>query len=149
MGCWPQFMEQVFSPLDSRYQKYLPATLSEQAGLESQVEVEKQWLLALMDEGLLEKKSEEELSASLAGLSFAEIEEIEKTTQHATRALVEAIANRLNNSGLEEAARWVHVGLTSFDTVDTAQRHRFKRFFEQDYFSQLEELKNSVASFGA
>lgn len=134
-------MESLFSPLDTRYQKHLPATLSEQQSLQSQIEVEKQWLLALMEEGLLEKKSDDELNAALAGLSFEEIEEIEKTTQHATRALVEAIANRLSDSGMEEAAKWVHVGLTSFDTVDTAQRHRVKVFFEKDYFSQLEELK--------
>src|SRR5687768_16211935 len=116
----------TFSPLDLRYQKDLPWSLSEEAYLKAQVEVEKIWLLTLMETGICPKVPEKKIVAALEGLGFQEIEEIEIKTQHATRALVEAIAERLKKAKLDALVPWVHVGLTSFDTVDTAARLRLK-----------------------
>ena len=137
-------MSDLFSPLDTRYSKDLPTSLGEQKVIETQVEVEKVWLTVLMNEGLCPKIDGEQLDKIFAGVSQAEIDEIESRTQHATRALVEVLIERLKRSKNEEAASWVHVGLTSFDTVDTAQRLRLKKFFELDGNAALEGLKSEL-----
>jgi adenylosuccinate lyase len=134
----------LFSPLDTRYSKDLPASLSEEALLEAQIEIEKKYLLALMQEGLCPRIDETELDKLFAGVTFAEIEEIETTTQHATRALVETLALRLKKGGHPKAASWVHVGITSFDTVDTATRLRLRKFFEVDMLVAIDELDNEL-----
>jgi adenylosuccinate lyase len=140
------FFMTVFSPLDARYKEILPATLSEEAWLLAQVQVESEWLLELKARGFIkEDLSKEKLDSALKGLSQDEITEIEKTTQHATRALVEAIAHRLKKGGLSETAAWTHVGLTSFDTVDTAQRVRLKQFFKTDFCAQIDQLTKELA----
>ena len=134
-------MEEHFSPLDTRYAKYIPSSLSEESTLKFQIEVEKQWLLAIADSGIAPSIKAEELEEAFHGVSFAEIEEIEAKTQHATRALVEVLANRLKNVGREDLSHWVHVGLTSFDTVDTAQRLKLKNYLEIDFFPLISRFK--------
>ena len=134
-------MEVHFSPLDVRYKKDLPRTLAEEKRLEDQIKVEKKWLMALGQAGVIPKVDEQKMETALDGLSFDEIAAIEKTTQHATRALVEAMNVRFLNHGCEDLVPWTHVGLTSFDTVDTAQRVNFKEFFIEDALPLLDELK--------
>ncbi len=138
--------ELLFSPLDNRYRKGLPRSLSEQALLEAQIQVEIQYLECLMEEGLVgEAVSQADLQKILSDLSFSEIEAIEERTQHATRALVEAIIDRLKKSGHSKASEWIHVGITSFDTVDTAARIRLKKYFTADGFVAIENLKKELA----
>ena len=50
-----------------------------------------------------------------AGFDLAEIEELEKTTRHDVVAFLESVARRVG-----PASRYVHLGLTSSDVVDTA-----------------------------
>jgi len=134
-----------FSPLDTRYKEILPESLSEEAWLLAQITVEREWLLELQSRGIItEKLSREEFDKVFNGVSAEEIAEIEKTTQHATRALVETLINRLKKAGHKENARWVHVGLTSFDTVDTAQRVRLKAFVENDFVPEINKLKDTL-----
>ncbi len=134
----------LFSPLDLRYAKDLPVQLSEQALLEAQVSVERAWLLTLVDFGLCPKINENEIRKAWSGLTFDEIEVFEQRTQHATRALVEALAERLTKSGRGDVAGWVHVGMTSFDCVDTAQRLRLATFFKEAAAAQMEGLKKEL-----
>jgi adenylosuccinate lyase len=136
----------AFSPLDLRYKKDIPETLSEKAFLKAQVTVEKEYLLGLMSEGLCPSLSEKSLDKILDGVSSDEIDQIEKRTQHATRALVEVIAKRLKKAGHGDIAHWVHVGITSFDTVDTAYRLRLKNYFALQGFGVIEKLKESFLS---
>jgi adenylosuccinate lyase len=51
------------------------------------------------------------------------------------------LAHRLEKAGQAEVAHWVHVGITSFDTVDTAQRLRLKKFFKADFMPAYSGLK--------
>ena len=134
----------LFSPLDVRYARDLPASLSEDAVLSSQIAVEKAYLLSLMDEGLCPRIDERDLDPVFQGVTFGEIEEIERRTQHATRALVEVLAERLRQAGHPKCAEWVHVGITSFDTVDTAQRLRIKTFFVRDAWPAIDALKKEL-----
>src|ERR1700694_2778364 len=50
------------------------------------------------------------------GFDIARIEEIEQTTQHDVIAFTTAVAEKVGPS-----ARWLHVGITSSDVIDTAQ----------------------------
>ena len=132
-----------FSPLDTRYKETLPEALSEEAWLLAQIEVEREWLLELQERKIVsEKMSRSDFDKACDSITAEEIAEIEKTTQHATRALVETIINRLKKAGFAENARWVHVGLTSFDTVDTAQRVRLKSYIENDFVPEINKLKD-------
>ncbi len=50
-----------------------------------------------------------------ASFDIARIDEIEQTTQHDVIAFTTAVAERVG-----PAARWLHLGLTSSDVLDTA-----------------------------
>lgn len=134
----------TFSPLDGRYRNDLPWELSEEASLFFQLEVEKAWFKILIEKGLSPKISDADLNKVFSAVTQEKIDEIEKTTRHATRALVEAIANEFKAIGQVDAARWVHVGLTSFDTVDTAQRLRLRAYLEKAFQPALNSLKKTL-----
>lgn len=129
-----------FSPLETRYKKDLSPHLSEQAWIAAQVFYELKYLHALMQQGCLKEHSFEVMERACEGLGLAEIEAIESRTHHATRSLVEAIAARLMAAGMSDAAQWVHVGITSFDTVDTASRIRLRHFINEDYFPDHQRM---------
>jgi adenylosuccinate lyase len=134
----------TFSPLDGRYKRDLVWELSEEASLHFQLQVEGAWLEILGEEGLCPKLSSSEVAKILAGVTQEKIDVIERTTQHATRALVEAIAAEFKAAGKNDHARWVHVGLTSFDTVDTAQRLRLKSYVSKEFMPLLGELQKTL-----
>jgi adenylosuccinate lyase len=136
--------DRTFSPLDGRYSKDLPQVLSDESALKSQVTVELAYLMTLMDFGLCPKLSQSEVEKIWSGIEQSEIDQIEATTQHATRALVEALARRLEKAGHPKVASWVHVGITSFDTVDTALRLRLKDYVLNDYLPACEKLKATL-----
>src|SRR3990172_12940811 len=50
-----------------------------------------------------------------AEFELSRIYEIEKTTNHETVALIEAISEKVGPAG-----RWIHMGLTSSDVLDTS-----------------------------
>lgn len=131
-------MDAHFSPWDTRYAKDIPWRLSEEASTEAQVEVEAAWLLALMDEGLCPKMPAAELKSLWNKITFEEVAAFEARTQHATRALVEALRERLIKAQRNDVANWVHVGMTSFDCVDTAARLRVKRYLDEDAKAALD-----------
>lgn len=138
----------LFSPFDTRYAKDLPSSLSEEALIQAQVDVEIAWLETLAANGVCATFDVEQVRKAFAGVSLAEIEVIEARTQHATRALVEVLAGRLEKVGLKDLAKWVHVGITSFDTVDTAQRLRLKRFLFQDFEKSSRDLEETIVKLG-
>lgn len=138
----------VFSPLDGRYESQLPDTLSEESSIQFQVDVEAAWLLTLGEYKIAPKIPESVLQKVWSKVSSDEIAAIEQRTQHATRALVEVLAERLTREGYEELAQWVHVGLTSFDTVDTAYRLRWRAFYRQDFLPELNRLIEYLVDLG-
>lgn len=132
-------MDFAYSPLDRRYKEALPQILSEEASFSFQIEVEGNWLKTLRDEKICPSFEDKDLDKILSKVSFQRVEEIEKRTQHATRALVEGIAEELEKNGKKDLSQWVHVGLTSFDVVDTASRLRLKTYIQKDFFPLLDK----------
>jgi len=137
-------MDFVFSPLDRRYRELIPGVLSEEASFSFQVQVESEWLKVLRDEGICPDFDDRVLDSTLLDVSFARVEEIEKRTQHATRALVEAVAEDITKSGRADVAKWVHVGLTSFDVVDTASRLRLKSYMTKEWAPLMQKSMNQL-----
>jgi adenylosuccinate lyase len=78
------------------------------------LEVELAVCEAWMEEGAIPREAMEEIRDK-AGFDVDRILEIEATTHHDVIAFVSAVAERIGPSG-----RYVHLGLTSSDVVDTA-----------------------------
>ena len=78
------------------------------------LEVELAVCEAWMEEGRIPPEAMEEIRTK-AGFDVARILEIEATTHHDVIAFVSAVAERIGPNG-----RYVHLGLTSSDVVDTA-----------------------------
>ena len=138
-------MDIVFSPLDRRYKENIPPVLSEESSFSFQLDIEAEWLKTLRDEKICPHFEDSDLARALVNVSFSRVEEIEKRTQHATRALVEAISEALTTAGLAEIGNWVHVGLTSFDVVDTASRLRLKAYMQDEFFPLIEKIQDQLS----
>ena len=87
--------------------------------------------------GLIPKEDVEKIAAN-AGFDIAEIDEIEKTTKHDVIAFLTSVANTLG-----EESRWVHYGMTSSDTIDTAVALQMKDSM-QIIIKDVEEIMGSV-----
>lgn len=87
--------------------------------------------------GLIPKEDVEKIAAN-ANFDIAEIDEIEKTTKHDVIAFLTSVANTLG-----EESRWVHYGMTSSDTIDTAVALQMKDSM-QIIIKDVEEIMASV-----
>ncbi len=82
---------------------------------------------------------------SYASFDLNRIQEIEREVRHDVIAFTTAVAEALKSSGAEQAARWLHYGLTSNDVVDTAQALQIKEasaIIMRDLDELSEVLKN-------
>lgn len=85
------------------------------------LEIELAVLEAYADQGRIPRKDLEKIRAH-AFTTVDEIEEREEKTQHDVIAFVEAIADKVGPAG-----RWIHMGLTSSDILDTATAIQIKQ----------------------
>ncbi len=85
-----------------------------QAKYDAWLKVEIAAVKAWCELGLIPKEDAEKIEKN-AKFDIAEIDEIEKTTKHDVIAFLTSVANNLG-----EESRWVHYGMTSSDTIDTA-----------------------------
>ncbi|MCI4399725.1 MAG: adenylosuccinate lyase [Campylobacteraceae bacterium] len=85
-----------------------------QAKYDAWLKVEIAAVKAWCELGLIPKDDAEKIEKN-AKFDIAEIDEIEKTTKHDVIAFLTSVANNLG-----EESRWVHYGMTSSDTIDTA-----------------------------
>ena len=80
---------------------------------------------------------------SYAAFDLNRIQEIEREVRHDVIAFTTAVAETMKAHGAEQAARWLHYGLTSNDVVDTAQALQIKEasaLIARD----LEDLSNTL-----
>jgi adenylosuccinate lyase len=85
-----------------------------QAKYDAWLKVEIAAVKAWCELGLIPKEDAEKIEKN-AKFDIAEIDEIEKTTKHDVIAFLTSVANNLG-----EESRWLHYGMTSSDTIDTA-----------------------------
>lgn len=124
----------TISPLDFRFvggdaalHAALHPYLSEEGAILHKAEVEGELARAQADVGLMDRTVAERIAAAAKGVDPAAVAEEEKKTRHDVRALVNVMCARLR----PEDARFVHLGATSYDIVDTANALRYKRAIEK------------------
>lgn len=139
----------AISPIDGRYRsktEALGAYFSEFALIKYRVRIEIEYLLALMNRGILPSKnspSQEELQNIYLQFSMEDAEVIktlEKTTNHDVKAVEYFIKGRLKDLGGDEALEFVHFGLTSQDINNTAIPLSIKEALQQVLFPAFEAL---------
>jgi adenylosuccinate lyase len=97
------------------------ALWTEQAKFEQWLEVEIAHCRALEETGRIPKDDLDVIMVK-SSIDLERILEIERTTQHDVIAFLEAVGEKVG-----PPARWIHLGLTSTDIVDTAQALTIRR----------------------
>ena len=112
-------------PLDYRYgREGMKAVFSEESRIQYQMNVEAALARAHASLGTISKADADEISrvASLDVVSVDRIKEIEKETRHDLMAMVKAMTEKCSG----DAGKYVHLGATSNDIVDTATALQLK-----------------------
>src|SRR5438270_9720986 len=117
------------SPMDSRFYggdpalyKALHPYLSAAAAIKYMARVEGALALALADVGITDKNIANAIASVADRITAQEVADEETRTRHDVRALVNVIRNQVP----DEAKRFVHLGATSYDIVDTANALRYR-----------------------
>ena len=112
-------------PLDYRYgREDMKAVFSEESRIQNQMYVEAALARAHASLGTISEEDAKEITrvASLDVVSVDRIKEIEKDTRHDLMAMVKAMTEKCNG----DAGKYVHLGATSNDIVDTATALQIK-----------------------
>jgi adenylosuccinate lyase len=130
----------AISPLDSRFyggdaQLYaaLHPYLSEEGRVKAQAKAEAALARALAEEGLAPESAAEAIAAAAARIGAAEVYAEEARIGHDVRALV----NKIREQVPEDARRFVHLGATSMDIVDTANAWRYREAIDRVVIPRL------------
>jgi adenylosuccinate lyase len=144
----------AISPLDGRYFKQVESLtdfFSEFALIKARVIVEVEYFIALCELPLPQLKNcNPACFDSLRNIyhQFSEqdafrIKEIEKTTNHDVKAVEYFLKEHFDQLQLSEFKEFIHFGLTSQDINNTASPMLMKRFHEEVYLKQLNEVKDT------
>ncbi|HYK98537.1 MAG TPA: lyase family protein, partial [Candidatus Acidoferrales bacterium] len=124
----------AISPMDYRFvggdqklQKEIGPYLSGAAVIRYQARVEGALALAMSDVGICDRKIADAIARAADQVTPQEVAEEETRTRHDVRALVNIIRARVP----DEAKRYVHLGATSYDIVDTANAVRYREAVER------------------
>jgi adenylosuccinate lyase len=118
----------AISPMDSRY--YIAALapyLSYAATIRYQARVEAALATAMADAGICDRAVATAITAAAERVTPEEVAAEEQRTRHDVRALVNVIQANVP----DEAKRFVHLGATSYDIVDTANALRYRECVER------------------
>ena len=130
----------AISPLDSRFyggdaQLYaaLHPYLSEEGRVRAQARAEAALARALAEEGIAPVAAADAIAAAADRIGAAEVYAEEARIGHDVRALV----NQIRAKVPPEARRFVHLGATSMDVVDTANAWRYREAVERVLIPRL------------
>ena len=130
----------AISPLDSRFyggdpQLYaaLHPYLSEEGRVRAQAKAEAALARALAEEGIAPVAAADAIAAAADRIGAAEVYAEEARIGHDVRALV----NQIRAKVPPEARRFVHLGATSMDVVDTANAWRYREAVERVLIPRL------------
>jgi adenylosuccinate lyase len=130
------------SPLDHRYsmreEEFQEYTyyFSEEATIRYQLMVELAVVKALNLRGVCSGEVVEEVEKAVEEIDVEEVYREELKTRHNIRALVNVIRSKVS----DRAKPYIHLSLTSYDIVDTANFLRFKEAAKKSLIPHLEEL---------
>ena len=131
-------------PLDYRYgREDMKAVFSEDSRIQNEMLVEAALARAHARLGTIPESAAAEITrvASLDVVSVERIKEIEKETRHDLMAMVKAMTEKCEG----DAGKFVHLGATSNDIVDTATALQLKAAME----IVLEDVDNLIMTFAA
>ena len=124
----------AISPMDYRFvggdqklQKEIGPYLSGAAVIRYQARVEGALALAMSDVGICDRMTADAIARAADQVTPQEVAEEETRTRHDVRALVNIIRARVP----DDAKRYVHLGATSYDIVDTANAVRYREAVER------------------
>lgn len=127
----------IISPLDYRYgHERMKDIFTEDARLKYLLRVEVALAKAHAEAGLIEKTDADIIEEAAQRIKLSDVKEIEKRIKHDIMAMVVALSNASGESG-----KYVHLGATSSDIIDTALSLQLKdaaRLIDND----LQELEN-------
>jgi adenylosuccinate lyase len=95
---------------------------------------------AMAELGICSRKIAEEIASATKRVRADDVYKEEARIKHDVRAMVNCIRAYLS----EHAKRYVHLGLTSYDVVDTANAKRYKDVTEKVVIPALIELEKSL-----
>ncbi|MBR6038313.1 MAG: adenylosuccinate lyase [Candidatus Methanomethylophilaceae archaeon] len=128
-------------PLDYRYgREGMKAVFSEESRIQYQMNVEAALARAHASLGTISKADADEITrvAGSGAVSVGRIKEIEKETRHDLMAMVKAMTEKCSG----DAGKYVHLGATSNDIVDTATALQMKAAME----IVLEDVDNLICT---
>ena len=137
-------MDSSTCPLDYRYgRKELKNIFSEKNKLQYLLDVESALARAHSKVGNIPKEAAKEITkkANLEYVKIDRVNEIEKETKHDIMAVTKALSEVCDG----EAGKYIHLGATSYDIVDTANALQFAD--STTYIQKgLKELRNTLVS---
>jgi len=138
---------ECISPLDYRYygrneelKKALGEFLSENAKVFYQAKVEEEFVKTLARKKVCPCRVALEVSKAVKKIKPAGVYEEEDRIKHEVRALV----NKIRENVSDDSKRYVHLGLTSYDVVDTANMLRYKLATEKVIIPYLKRLEKAL-----
>ena len=135
-------MDDPVCPLDYRYgRKELKEIFGETKRLQYLLDVEAALALAHAKVGNIPRTAAQEISekASTKFVKAERVKEIEVETKHDIMAVTKALAEQCS----KESAKYIHLGATSYDIVDTANALQFMESTEY-IKSNLKELRKTL-----
>jgi adenylosuccinate lyase len=133
----------AISPLDYRFvggdaklQGELGPYLSAGAVIRYQARVEGALALAMADAKILDRETADLIARAADQVTPQEVADEELRTRHDVRALVNVIRNKVP----DDAKRFVHLGATSYDIVDTANSLRYRECVDRVIVPSLARL---------
>jgi len=133
----------AISPLDYRFvggdqklMKELGPYLSAAAVIRYQARVEGALALAMADAKIIDREIADTIARAADQITPQEVADEEAKTRHDVRALVNVIRDHVP----DDAKRYVHLGATSYDIVDTANALRYRECVERVIVPALARL---------
>ena len=137
-------MDNPVCPIDFRYgRKEIKEVFGEKSKLQYLLDVEAALARAHTEVGNIPKKAADEISkkASVKFVKVERVKEIEDETRHDIMAITKALSEVCSG----DAGKYVHLGATSYDIVDTANALQFSEATEF-IKRELKELRKSLVS---
>ncbi|MGC8610584.1 MAG: adenylosuccinate lyase [Thermoplasmata archaeon] len=128
----------MICPLDYRYgRKVVKDIFSEENKIKTMALVEEALAYANFKVNKISEKDYENIKKACREINIQRVKEIENEIKHDVMALVKAISEKAGESG-----KYVHLGATSNDIIDTANAVQLKQFYEimENDFIELENV---------
>ncbi len=138
------YMTDPVCPLDYRYgRKEIKEIFSEKNRLQYLLDVEAALANAHAKIGNINKKDAEEITkkANIKYVKVERVREIEKETKHDIMAITRALAEQCKG----DSGKYIHLGATSYDIVDTANALQFSDSLEK-INKELKNLRKTLVN---